>query len=254
MDMINRDDWGARDPRGGYATVRRTKGVKVHYTGSRENPAMADDHDLCMARVRSVQRGHMDGNGWIDVGYSLLVCGHRVVFEGRGLHRVPAANGAGLNSDHYAVLGLVGSSGLVVPSDGMLLGILDAIAYLREEGGAGREIKGHRDGYSTSCPGEHLYAWVKRGAPRPSAAPADPNAWSGRLLRYVKGEPLLRGQDVRTWQAAMVELGYDLEADGLYGNRSALACYSVQAKKRILPVDGIVGPKTWAATVHADQP
>jgi hypothetical protein len=90
---------------------------------------------------------------------------------GRGPHHLPAANGAGLNTGHYAVLGLGGSKGFTEPTDGLLHGILDAVDYLREHGNAGREIKGHRDGYATDCPGGPLYAWVKRGAPRPSAQP-----------------------------------------------------------------------------------
>ncbi|WP_438943175.1 hypothetical protein [Nonomuraea aridisoli] len=100
-------------------------------------------------------------------GNTMIVCPHQKVFEGRGLHRLPAANGPGLNVGHYAVLGLVGESGLVEPPDGILHGILDAVEYLREEGFAGKEIKGHRDGYATECPGVHLYAWIRNGAPRP---------------------------------------------------------------------------------------
>lgn len=53
---------------------------------------------------------------------------------------------------HYAVLGLVGNSGLDVPPDDMLLGILDAIAYLREHGGAGKEIKGTATGTPPTAP------------------------------------------------------------------------------------------------------
>jgi hypothetical protein len=75
-----------------------------------------------------------------------------------------------LNSGHYAVLGLVGSSGLTEPTPAMLHGIRDAIEWLRRDGDAGSEIKGHKDGYSTSCPGGPLYAWVKKGAPRPGGA------------------------------------------------------------------------------------
>ncbi|WP_433224461.1 peptidoglycan recognition protein family protein [Microtetraspora malaysiensis] len=117
----------------------------------------------------------MDGNGWMDIGYSLVVCAHRKVFVGRGPHVLPSANGAGLNSGHYAVLGLVGTSGVVNPPDAMLHGIRDAIEYLRANGGAGVEIKGHRDGYATSCPGGPLYAWVQKGAPRPATTtPPDP--------------------------------------------------------------------------------
>ncbi|MFF5205050.1 peptidoglycan recognition family protein [Streptosporangium sp. NPDC000396] len=129
-----------------------------------------------MAAVRGIQLGHMDGNGWMDIGYSAVVCGHRKVFVGRGLHHLPAVNGPGLNGDHYAVLGLVGTSGVATPLDGMLHGIRDAIEWLRDEGDAGNEIKGHRDGYATSCPGDALYAWVRAGALRPSTTtpPVEP--------------------------------------------------------------------------------
>jgi hypothetical protein len=172
IDLVTRNAWGARAPRGSYSNLTSTRGVKVHYTGGRVDPRILDDHDRCVAAVRGIQGGHMDGNGWMDIGYSLAVCPHRKVFVGRGPRHLPAANGPGLNSGHYAVLGLVGNTGLVKPPDAMLHGIVDAIEYLRAEGGAGREIKGHRDGYSTSCPGAALYAWVTRGAPRPSTGPA----------------------------------------------------------------------------------
>lgn len=176
IDLVSRAAWGARAPRGSYTSLTSPQGVKIHYTGGHVDPATLANHGQCVAAVRGIQGGHMNGNGWMDVGYSLLVCSHRKVFVGRGLRHVPAANGPGLNSGHYAVLGLVGTSGVVTPPDGMLHGIRDAIEYLRAEGDAGIEIKGHRDGYSTDCPGEPLYAWVQAGAPRPSTTtpPTDP--------------------------------------------------------------------------------
>ncbi|MCD0452607.1 hypothetical protein LO762_25990 [Actinocorallia sp. API 0066] len=177
MKLITRKQWKARSPRSASSHLASARGVKVHYTGSRVDPRTADDHDRCYALVRQIQNGHMDGNGWADIGYSFLCCPHRFVFEGRGLHKLPAANGPGLNSGHYAVLGMVGDSGLVVPNDEMLHGIRDAIEHVRANGRAGTEIKGHRDGYATSCPGERLYAWVKAGAPRPkTSAPKPPPA------------------------------------------------------------------------------
>ncbi|WP_176728562.1 hypothetical protein [Planobispora rosea] len=151
IDLVSRADWEARAPRGDYTRLSSTRGVKIHYTGGRVDPRIVDDHRRCAVAVRGIQAGHMDGNGWMDIGYTACVCPHRQVFVGRGPGRLPAANGSGLNSGHYAVLGLVGNAGLIVPPDDMLLGILDAIAWLREKGGAGSEIKGHRDGYATSC-------------------------------------------------------------------------------------------------------
>ncbi|WP_239089971.1 peptidoglycan-binding domain-containing protein [Sphaerimonospora thailandensis] len=159
---------------------------------------------------------------------------------GRGPHHLPAANGPGLNSGHYAVLGLVGNAGLIQPTDGILNGILDAIDYLREHGDAGWEIKGHRDGYPTDCPGDPLYAWVRKGAPRPDGGPPE---WPGRLLRYP---PITRGNDVRIWQAQMKRLGYDIDVDGAYGPASRKVCVRFQKHVHLDP-DGIVGPLTWHA-------
>jgi Putative peptidoglycan binding domain len=247
IDLVTRREWGARQPRGSYSRLSSTRGVKVHYTGGQVSPDIVNDHAKCVALVKSIQNHHMDGNGWIDVGYSMLVCPHRKVFEGRGPNRVPAANGAGLNSDHYAVLGLVGSSGLTKPTDGILHGILDAVEYLRDKGGAGKEIKGHRDGYSTSCPGEPLYAWVKRGAPRPGGGttnPPEPHpSFPGRTL---KQPPIMEGADVRTWQRRMRDRGWNIDVDGLYGPASSDVCKKFQ-KEKGLPVTGAVDRATWDA-------
>ncbi|WP_214103038.1 peptidoglycan recognition protein family protein [Acrocarpospora catenulata] len=252
IDLVTRNAWGARAPKGSYSPLSSTRGVKVHYTGGRVDPAIVNDHNKCVEMVKSIQNFHMDGNGWIDIGYSMIACPHRKVFVGRGPRHVPAANGSGLNSAHYAVLGLVGNAGLIQPTDTILHAILDAIEYLRAEGGAGREIKGHRDGYSTDCPGEPLYKWVQQGAPRPGgggSTPTDPTtpAWPGRLLTYP---PVMRGDDVRTWQAQMKRLGFTLDADGAYGQQSRNVCKTFQRRVN-LEDDGVVGRLTWEASFKA---
>ncbi|MER6947646.1 peptidoglycan-binding protein [Nonomuraea sp. NPDC000554] len=184
-------------------------------------------------------------------GNTYVACPHRKVFEGRGPHHLPAANGAGLNSGHYAVLGLVGNAGLVVPPDTMLHAILDAAGHLRELGNAGKEIKGHRDGYNTDCPGERLYAWVKRGAPRPGGGGGEPGTsappFPGRLLRYP---PVTRGDDVRTWQQQMRRRGWTVDVDGAYGPEARDVCRRFQREQHI-DDDGTVGPLTWRLTWEA---
>ncbi|MGI5270985.1 peptidoglycan recognition protein family protein [Nonomuraea sp. CA-218870] len=254
IELISRKAWGARSPRGSYTRLDSTRGVKVHYTGGRVDPRIVDEHDRCAALVRSIQNSHMDGNGWMDIGYSFVACPHQRVFEGRGLNRLPAANGAGLNQGHYAVLGLVGNSGLVQPPDGMLHAILDAVDHVRQNGRAGKEIKGHRDGYATDCPGEPLYGWVRRGAPRPGQGdgpgePEPPGAppFPGRLLSYP---PVTRGDDVRTWQAGMAERGWEIDVDGAYGPDSREVCRAFQRQQGV-DDDGVVGPVTWRLTWEA---
>jgi len=172
MNLVTRAAWGAKKPTASYTRLRATKGVKIHYTGGAVPADLAEpaNHDRCADLVRGIQRMHMAGGRgerYIDIGYNLVCCPHRHTFAGRGPHALPAANGAGLNAGHYAVLALLGSSGLTEPNDDLLHALVDAIDYLREHGDAGPEVKGHRDGYSTSCPGDPLYRWVKAGAERP---------------------------------------------------------------------------------------
>lgn len=240
MKLITRKAWGAHAPKVAVPYLASTRGVKVHYTGSTVNPTFAKDHDLCVLLVRNIQNDHMDSNGWNDIGYSFLVCTHGYVFEGRGLHHLPAANGAGLNAAHYAVCGLVGNKGLVDPSDAMLNGIRDAIEWLRNKGDAGQEIKGHRDGYSTDCPGPKLYAWVQAGAPRPGQQQPP---WPGYLLKFET--PMMHGDHVRRVQRWLNrELGPDIDVDGAYGLKTEASVRLYQSKNG-LAVDGIVGRKTW---------
>ncbi|WP_432053760.1 N-acetylmuramoyl-L-alanine amidase [Streptomyces sp. bgisy022] len=171
LKLVSRSAWGARPyrtPNGATPYGRARRGVKLHYLGT----AYSDrPHAQCAAYIRQLQAQHMDGNGWSDIGYSFLVCTHGYVYEGRGLRRRNSANGnTALNEQDYAVCLLVGSSGLTKPTDAQLDGARDAIDYCRREGPAGTWLGGHRDGYATACPGDAVYAWVKKGAPRPATS------------------------------------------------------------------------------------
>jgi hypothetical protein len=185
MKLVTRAQWGARDyrsPNGATGYSRARRGVKLHYLGTTYTDR---PHIQCAAYVRQLQAQHMDGNGWSDIGYSFVVCTHGWVYEGRGLTRRNSANGStSLNEQDYAVLLMVGSSGLTKPTDEQLHGARDAIEYCRSEGPAGTWLGGHRDGYATQCPGEAVYAWVKEGAPRPNdSEEEDPMAtWTTKDL------------------------------------------------------------------------
>jgi LysM repeat protein len=163
MYFVSRDEWNAEPPRGSYTTITNPKGVKVHYVGPEYTPR---DHSQCGAYMKSIQEMHLANTveNYMDIAYSLGVCEHGYVFDGRGKgHRSGANGGTSLNANHYAVLAFLGKAGLTEPTDDQILGIQDSIAYLRRAG-AGDEIAGHRDGYSTECPGEALYALVRDGS------------------------------------------------------------------------------------------
>ncbi|MGW2371648.1 GH25 family lysozyme [Kitasatospora sp. NPDC001683] len=166
---VTRDQWGAVAPSGSYTPMTGALGVKVHYLGESYT---FDDHATCAAYVRKVQAAHMADpkEHWLDIAYNELVCEHGYRFEGRGHNVWSGANGnTELNAQHYAICALLGSTGSTVPTDAQLNGLRDAIEDYQANAAAGPEIRGHRDGYPTDCPGGPLYAWVQAGAPRPNA-------------------------------------------------------------------------------------
>ncbi|MFE5868823.1 peptidoglycan-binding protein [Streptomyces roseifaciens] len=150
-----------------------TLGVKIHYEGSPVSTQLLADHDECIQEWKDIRASHLANTqeNYSDIAYNYGACPHGYLLEGRGLGKRTGANGnQALNRAHYAICGLVGSSGLIQPTDAMLHAIRDGIELLRQHG-ADAEIRGHRDGYPTECPGGPLYAWVQKGAPRPGGTP-----------------------------------------------------------------------------------
>ncbi|MFC8065546.1 peptidoglycan recognition family protein [Streptomyces sp. NPDC057293] len=168
MKLVTRAQLGW--PASAAPTQTSTKGVKVHYEGAPVSTKLLTDHNACIAEWKNIRKSHLanTAEGYSDVAYNYAACPHGYLLEGRGLRKRTGANGnQTLNQGHYAIVGLVGSEGLTQPTDAMLSAIRDGIDLLRKNG-AGSEIKGHRDGYATACPGGPLYTWVQKGAPRPN--------------------------------------------------------------------------------------
>ena len=139
-----------------------TKGCKIHYLGS---SFVALTHQDCVAEVKRVRVAHLNHptENYSDIAYSEAVCRHGVRFECRGYGKRTGANGTQeLNKGHYAILCLLGNKGDMKPTAEMIAGVRDAVRSYRLNG-AGKEIKGHRDGHATACPGDALYALVKLG-------------------------------------------------------------------------------------------
>ncbi|MFI7532564.1 N-acetylmuramoyl-L-alanine amidase [Streptosporangium sp. NPDC049376] len=104
-----------------------------------------------------------------------------------------------------------------------------------------------------ACPGARIVAQKREiiaRAKRLLAGQEDgPPPWPGRLLKYVTGAPLMSGQDVRTWQAALTRAAFPVRIDGYYGAKSHAATRAFQRAHRLVD-DGVVGPATWRAGVR----
>ncbi|MEU3620592.1 peptidoglycan recognition family protein [Streptomyces sp. NPDC006872] len=233
MKLVTRAELGW--PASAAPTQTSTKGVKVHYEGTAVSTTLLTEHAACIAEWKAIRKSHLANTkeNYSDVAYNYAACPHGYLLEGRGIGKRTGANGnQALNQAHYAIVGLVGSEGLTQPTDAMLGAIRDGIELLRKHG-AGTEIKGHRDGYATSCPGGPLYAWVQKGAPRPAGTvtettPAKPKVSLARVVAAARKDPAA-AQGHTTYKAEVLLVEQALKAEGLLG-----AAY----------VDGSFGTKT----------
>ena len=150
----------------------------VHHTAGAQPSTPAQS----AAIVRGIQRYHVQGNGWNDIGYNFLVDRFGQVFEGRagGIARnVVGAHAQGFNTGSVgvAVLGTYTAAGIEQPAKDALVALLawrldvahvdPAASVVWRSGGnprypAGtpvllRVVSGHRDTGPTSCPGQILY-------------------------------------------------------------------------------------------------
>lgn len=167
MQMVKRSDlgWGSS----GAANAHPNRGLVIHYDGSDQGLA-GKSHSACVAYWKNTRRFHTGpSRQWVDIGYSFGACPHGYVFEGRGLDRAQAAQPSG-NTTYYSCTLMSGPGEQPTPAQ------IDAVRELRAwlmSKGVGGLVKGHRDFFSTSCPGDHLYRMVRDGTfTRPASAAA----------------------------------------------------------------------------------
>lgn len=164
--VYTRSDWGARAPSGGINVLSQAPThIVIHHTAT----ANVSDTSTSQAAAlsRSIQRYHMDSNGWSDTGQQLTISRGGHIMEGRDRslraigdgHHVVGAHTANHNS-HALGIENEGTYGSESPPEALMSGLVDTCAWLclvyqldPEEA-----IVGHRDFNATSCPGDQLYA------------------------------------------------------------------------------------------------
>jgi peptidoglycan hydrolase-like protein with peptidoglycan-binding domain len=72
--------------------------------------------------------------------------------------------------------------------------------------------------------------------------------WPGRYIQL--DDPLMRGDDVKSWQAQMKKRGWTIEVDGIFGKQSRDVLIQFQREKG-LDDDGVLGPQSWKAAFEA---
>jgi hypothetical protein len=180
--IITRTQWGGDSvPPRAAPEYGEVQAAFVHHTVSSNDYGPEESAGI----VLGIARYHRDSNGWNDIGYNFLVDQYGQVFEGRagGIDQaVIGAQAQGYNSSSTGVATIGTFTSVPLPEAGF-----DALArligwklslhgvptqgqvVLTSRGGASNRypsgtpvtverIPGHRDGDSTSCPGNLLYA------------------------------------------------------------------------------------------------
>jgi hypothetical protein len=180
--IISRTEWGGDSvPPRAAPQYGEVQVAFVHHTVSTNDYGPEDSAGI----VLGIARYHRDSNRWNDIGYNFLVDQYGQVFEGRagGIDQaVIGAQAQGYNSTSTGIACIGTFTSVPQPEPGM-----DALARLigwklslhaaptqgtvvvTSRGGSSNRypsgapvtlerISGHRDGDSTSCPGETLYA------------------------------------------------------------------------------------------------
>ena len=149
--------WGMRTPAKPYSTHTPTSAT-IHNMGTesaliKPNWALADS----IPALQSVERHHVDTNGWNAIGYHLIVMPDGSVWEGRPLSAI-GAHVAKKNTGRIGIL-FYGSFDHEKPTPEQITTLYMLRDWLRKEHGITR-IDTHGEISPTKCPGKHLQAAV----------------------------------------------------------------------------------------------
>lgn len=217
--MVTREQWGP----GFKARVAPSYGevqmAFVHHTVNANDYAPADSAGI----VLGIAKYHRDHNGWNDIGYNFLVDRYGQIFEGRGGgidQPVIGAQTEGWNrlSTGVANLGTFSDVAQTPQAIGAIARLLgwkmtlhavpcEGTVVVTSGGGASnrypygtavtmQRISGHRDGCSTECPGNALYAQLPDIRSKSTAqAGATPVAAAPRLTCVPESTDVGFGRD-----------------------------------------------------------
>lgn len=160
--IIKRGEWGAKGAKSvSYAKWPTGVTLWVHHTEGIE-PAPNASVETEKQVMRGLQTFHQNTRGWSDIGYSYVIMPSGRIYEGRG-YGIRGAHCPGHNNEPSVAF--AGSYDDHLPTKAAL----DAVYYVATITRS-KTWRGHREGYSTSCPGDRLYRWVVTH--RPSRGPA----------------------------------------------------------------------------------
>lgn len=169
--IVIRKGWGADESlrEKQYSYTNTVKAAFVHHTATSSKYSCSQAPSI----IRGIYRYHVTSSKWRDVGYNFFIDKCGTIYEGRagGVARaVLGAHTYGYNANSMGVA-VIGSYGSAKPSRPAVEAISKLTAWklglfginpkgtvkLGSANKSFNAISGHRDAFSTSCPGNRLY-------------------------------------------------------------------------------------------------
>jgi len=152
--VLSRAEWGARSRS---KTPRQRDGVRylvVHHCAGNNNTI---ENTSEQARMREIQRIHMDDNGWSDIAYNFGVGKGGTIMEGLEIDYAMKAAG-GSNNNYYAIhINCHGNFEEKLFDWSQKSALIDLLAYLCSRYGLSESaIIGHYNMSSSACPGQAI--------------------------------------------------------------------------------------------------
>lgn len=159
--MIPRARWSAirPNPRELTPTSSSWRWITVHHSVF---SAASNDVESSLDTVRRIQREHMNGRNYGDVGYHFFIDRAGRVIEGRSLKWRGAHSGGSNNKGNVGIC-LLGnfdeerpSTAAIATLDRLVYEIQNVLKIPR------KNVRPHKAWKETECPGEHLMPWFAR--------------------------------------------------------------------------------------------
>ncbi|MGW9349863.1 peptidoglycan recognition protein family protein [Nocardiopsis flavescens] len=166
--VYTRTDWKARAPKNRIDVMAKgPTHIVVHHTATGNVSDTSTSHAAALSR--SIQRYHMDHNGWSDTGQQLTISRGGHIMEGRDRTLQSIADGGHVIGAHTAnhnshTIGIEneGTYSSAAPPAALMRSLVDTCSWLclvyRLD--PDEAIVGHRDYNATSCPGDKLYSML----------------------------------------------------------------------------------------------
>ena len=166
--VYTRADWKARAPKNRIEVLDKgPTHIVVHHTATGNVSDTSTSHAASLSR--SIQRYHMDHNGWSDTGQQLTISRGGHIMEGRDRTLQAIADGRHVIGAHTAdhnshTIGIEneGTYTSVTPPTVLMRSLVDTCTWLCLVYRLDPEqaIVGHRDYNATNCPGDVLYSML----------------------------------------------------------------------------------------------